>query len=68
MIPPRDDDSLLLESLTRDGITRRRPRFEVESQPARCPKCNRVMVAYVGRHGPTFLCGCKGHTPPDEKS
>jgi hypothetical protein len=27
---------------------------------ARCPVCRRVLVARMGRRGPTFVCGCPG--------
>jgi len=58
MIAHRTDDlPALLERLARTGV-RRRPRHGLESQMARCPLCNRAMVAYVSVRGPAWLCGC----------
>lgn len=45
-----------LELLTRSAPRRRRPL--VEDQPARCPRCEGVMILYVGRRGPRYHCAC----------
>jgi hypothetical protein len=57
-----DDRRSCLERLTHDGI-RRRPRHGLEGQLPRCPICDKVMTPYIGRRGPTFLCGCPEHCP-----
>lgn len=58
MILPQADDRLSpLDELAFQGL-RRRPRFSLEGQSARCPLCNRVMIVYMGVRGPTWLCGC----------
>jgi hypothetical protein len=47
-----------LETITRQGHRRRRPRYAIEGQPARCPICNQVMILYVSARGPKYHCGC----------
>jgi hypothetical protein len=59
MIARRRDDRLPpLHAITCDNLRRRRPRHSLDSQPGRCPLCNRVMSAYVGAQGPRYHCGC----------
>lgn len=57
MILSRDDESTSAETLTHQGV-RRRPRYGIESQPPRCPICEKEMLLLLGRRGPKWRCGC----------
>jgi hypothetical protein len=57
------DPSVYLESIPRFTLPRRRRREDIEAQSPRCPLCNRIMTAYIGRRGPMFHCECVTRKP-----
>lgn len=55
---PGDERSSALESMTHNGLRRRRRSAVLDVQTARCPRCGQPLVVLQAVGGPAFFCGC----------